>query len=328
MKRQIDKSSPRVHDLVLFKTKNDTHVKEIDRYSFERIDQENKIKLVTDYRPFGSHFQYSIFIDNQSLALITEIKIKIKFPFFFILSRYFPPTTKIPNLKTEKNVKQINFEFDKLNEENNEEIHLHFTPESLENIGEIRTIVTYVNNKNTIRVLDSGSTKVTVDKINIEPKVVPSSYVREFSQTPGIKKAIKSMGVGINYQIESEIYFEILEKILYDRFFQLVTKDLNKKILWYFGTESIVKKDVLVIGQIISNKIELIALSQNQYLLISVLTQISNDFKNHLISNRFVDSKFDFYDLECKNCGAILPYFPQKMQKIACINCNFQQVIW
>ena len=32
--------------------------------------------------------------------------------------------------------------------------------------------------------------------------------------------------------------------------------------------------------------------------------------------------------LECKNCGAILSYFPQKSQSIECQNCNYEQTIW
>lgn len=327
-KKENDKSPLKVHDLVFFKTKDDTRAKEIDTYSFEKVEQEDKIKLATDYKPFGSHFQYSILIDNQSSAPITEMKIKIKFPEFFTFSRCFPPTINIPNIKTKKNIKQINLEFDELNEKSNKQIHLHFTPNSLDNMGEIRTIVTYVNSKDTIRVLDSKPAEITVDRITIEPKVVPSSFIREFAQQPGIKKTIKSMGVGIKRQIDPEIFFEILEQLFFISNFQLVAKDLDKRILWYFGTESMIKEDVLVIGQIISNKIEIIASSPNHYLLISLLTQISNDFKNHLISNGIVKSKDDVYDLECKNCGAIFPYFPQKRKTIECKNCNYEQIIW
>ena len=96
----------------------------------------------------------------------------------------------------------------------------------------------------------------------------------------------------------------------------------------FFGTESIIKEDVLTIGQIVSNKIEIIASSSNHYLLISFLTQISNDFKNYLISYGIMKSKEKVYDLECKNCGAILTYFPKKNESIECKNCNYEQTIW
>lgn len=327
-KKKIDESSLKPHGIVFFKIKEDVRAKEIDKYTFEKVDQEDKIKLTTDYRPFGNHFQYTIFIDNQSQAPITEIKIKIKFPEFFIFSRWYPPTIYVPTIKTQQNISQINVELDELNEKSNKQIHLHFTPDSLDKSGEIRTIITYVNNKDTVRVLDSRPTEITLDNIIIEPKVVPSSYLRQFSQTPGIKKVIKSMGIGIKYQRDPEILFEILELIFFARNFQLVSKDLNKKILWYFGTESIIKEDVLVIGQVLSNKIDIIASSSNHYLLILLLTLISNDLKTHLISKGIIDGKDEIHNLECKNCGAILPYFPQKRESVQCKNCNNEQIIW
>jgi len=327
-KKENNKSSFKMQGIVFFKIKDDTQAKKVKPYFYEKVDQEDKIKLATDFRPYGSHFQYSIFIDNQSSAPVTEMKIKIKFPEFLTFSKYYPQSITCSGIKTEKNIKQINLEINELIEKTNQQIHLHFTANSLDNVGEIRTIVTYVNNRNTIRVLDSRPSEITINGIIIEPKVVPSSFIREFAQQRGIKKAIKSMGIGIKHQIDPEMFFEILEQLFNLRNFQLVSKDLTKKILWYFGTESMIKEDVLVIGQIISNKIEIIASSPNHYLIISLLIKISNDLNNYLISNGIINSKDDIYDLECKNCGAILPYFPPKRKPIECKNCKYEQVIW
>ncbi|MFX0003271.1 MAG: hypothetical protein ACFE9C_12670 [Candidatus Hodarchaeota archaeon] len=327
-KKKINESSLKPHDIVFFKIKEDEQAKKIEIFSFEKVDQEDKIKLATDYRPFGNHFQYTIFIDNQSLAPITEVKIKIKFPEFFVFSRFYPPTINIHTIKTQQNISQINVELNELNEKSNKQIHFHFTPDSLDKTGELRTIVTYVNNKDTVRVLDSRPTEITLDNIIIEPKVVPSSYLRQFSEIPEIKKVKKSMGIGFKYKKDPEILFEILELIFFTRNFQMVSKDLDKKILWYFGTEAIIKEDVLVIGQILSNKIEIIAISPNHYLLISLLTLINNDLKKQLVSKGIIDTKDEIYNLECKNCGAILPYFPQKREPVQCKNCNYEQIIW
>lgn len=327
-KKEINKSPLKAHDLVIFKTEETPKTKEVDTYSFEKVNQEDKIKLTTDFRPFSNHFQYSIFIDNQSLAPITEVKIKIKFPEFFTFLRCYPSTINTPNIKIERNVKQINFEFDEINENSNKQVHFHFTPTSLDNTGEIRTIITYVNNKDTVRVLDSRPTEIKVDGVIIEPKVVPSSFIREFFQQPGIKKTIKSIGIGTVHPIDRELLFEVLAHLFYIRNFQLVAKDPQKKILWFFGTESLIREDVLVIGQITSNKIEFIASSLNHYLLISLLTQISIDFKDLLISNEIITSNDEIYDLECRNCGSIFPYFPRKNESVVCKNCNYEQVIW
>ncbi|MFW9999179.1 MAG: hypothetical protein ACFE9Q_05085 [Candidatus Hodarchaeota archaeon] len=327
-KKENEKSSYHPHDLVYFKTEEDNESKAIKSYSFEKIDQEDKIKLVNNFQPFGSHFQFSILLDNQSFAPITDLKIKINIPNFLTLSRVYPPTIALPRLISNKDSNHLTLEFDELNEKSNKQIHLHFNPNALDRKGEIRTIVSYVNNKDTIRVLDSRPAEITVDNISIEPKVVPSSFIRDFSQTPGIKKAIKSMGIAIDHEIDPDIHFDILEKIFLFNNFQLVTKDIEKKILWYFGTESLLKEDILAIGQIVSNKVEIIATSLNHYLLVSFLTLISNDFKEGLLLNGIIKSKEQIFDLECKFCGATLPYLPNQGISIECKNCNNEQIVW
>ncbi|NVM37527.1 MAG: hypothetical protein HWN81_18165 [Candidatus Lokiarchaeota archaeon] len=327
-KKEKEVDPYKAKNLVIFKEEEESQSKTVDKYTFEKVDQEYKIRCKCDFSPFGSHFRYSIFIENQSLAPVTEMKIKIRFPEFLTLIRAFPPKISIPQMITDEQTNQINFDFDELNEKSNKQIHLHFSPNSLDKTGDIRTIVTYVNNKDTVRVIDSRPANITVDKIALEPKVVPSSFIREFSLQPGIKKVIKSMGIGIEHQVHSEIIYDILEQLFSIYNFQLVAKDVEKRILWYFGTESVIKEDILAIGQILSNKIEIIASSLNHYLLISFLTQISNDFKQFLILNGIINSEDKVHDLECKNCGVILAYFPQKSQTIECQNCNYEQTIW
>ena len=327
-KKENNKGSYQPHDLVYFKNEEDTKTKAIENYTFEKIDQEDKIKLVNDFKPFGGHFQYSILIDNQSLAPITELKIKVKIPQFLALARCYPPTINISSFTTNENSNQFTLEFDELNEKTNKQIHLHFIPNTLDNRGEIRTIVTYVNNKDTVRVLDSRPAEIVVDNISIEPKVVPSSYIREFSQMAGIKKAIKSMGIAFAQQLDFEVFFDLLEQIFVFNNFQMVAKDPEKKIIWFFGTEVLTKDDILAVGQVVSNKIEIIASSLNHYLLVSFLTLFSNDFKEAVLLNGIIQSKDQVYDLNCKYCGAILQYFPYQGDSIECNNCNKGQIVW
>jgi hypothetical protein len=327
-KKENDKRSYQPHDIVYFKTEEDNESKVIENYTFEKIDQEDKIKLANDFQPFGGHFQYIILVDNQSLAPITELKIKVKVPQFLTLSRCYPTTINIANIKTEDNSNHLNLEFNELNEKSNKQIHLHFIPNALDKRGEIRTIVTYVNNKDTIRVLDSRPAEIVVDSIIIEPKVVPSSFIREFSQNSGIKKAIKSMGIAFAQKLDFEVFFDLLEQIFVFNNFQMVAKDPEKKILWFFGTEAMTKDDILAVGQIISNKIEIIASSFNHYLLVSFLTLFSNDFKEALLLNGIIQSKDQVYDLYCKYCGATLPYFPYQGDSIECSMCKNAQIIW
>ena len=326
-KKQKTESNP-TQDLVIFKNEAATKIKKSDKFTFEKIDQEDKIKFLKDFRPYGGHYVLSIQLFNESLAPISEVKVKISFPLFFTITRSYPPTLYIPESFEEEGMSKVNIEFDELNERSSKQINLHFAPLSLGNEGEIRTIVTYVNNKDYVRVIDSDPVSIILDKITINPKIIPSSYIREFSQIPGMKRAIISLGVGILSKGDPGLYFNILEQVFLRKNLQLIAKDADKKILWFFGSDLESRDDVLVVGQIVSDKVEIIATSKNHHVLISFLTLFSNEFKEQILIRELTTSLDQIYDLECKYCGAILPFFPKKGEEIVCSKCNYEQLVW
>ena len=88
------------------------------------------------------------------------------------------------------------------------------------------------------------------------------------------------------------------------------------------------RDDILVIGQIISDKIEIIATSKNHHVLISFLTSFSNEFKELILTREIVNAPDHIFDLECESCGGILPYFPKRGREIECPKCNYKQMVW
>jgi hypothetical protein len=322
------RSSDPTQNLVIFNNKDATKIKKSDKFKFESIDQEDKIKLLSDFKPYGGHYVLSNQLINDSLAPITEVRIKFSFPLFFKLTRSYPPTTYIPEPIEEGGLSKINLEFDELNERSSKQINLHFTPLSLGNKGEIRTIVTYVNNKDFVRVVDSDPIEIMLDNITINPKIIPSSYIKEFSQIPSMKRAIKSLGVGIVGKGDPDLYFNILEQIFIRNNLQLIAKDPIKRTIWYFGADLESRDDVLVIGQIVSDKVEIITTSKNHHILILFLTLFSSEFKEQILQREFISSHEQIYDLECKYCGAILPLFPKRGEEIVCKNCEYEQIVW
>jgi len=316
-----------IHELVIFKTKEEKQSKIVDQYSFEEIDQENMVVLKNLFVPFAAHYRYSIILENQSLAPISDVKIKVTYPEFLKLTRS-KAIVHLPETVKKEDKKQITIEFAELNEKSNKQIHLHFSPMTLDANGELRTVVSFVNNKDFIRVLTSNPAIVYIDKITIEPKIIPSTFIGEFSKSPGIKKVIKSLGIGAHKKIKIEMCFDILEQILFIRNFQLIAKDANKQILWFFGDELESKAEILIIAQIVLRKVEIIGISQNQHLLISLLTLLTRDFEDRFLFDGIINKRTEVYNLECKYCGAILPNFPKKGKSIECKNCNYEQVIW
>ncbi|MFW9773992.1 MAG: hypothetical protein ACFFEO_17705 [Candidatus Thorarchaeota archaeon] len=323
-----DKPSNHAKNFILFESKEQKRPRKILAYSFESVDQENRIKLITDFKPYGGHYLYTIELLNESFASITDVKMKIFYSNFLTITRNFPPTLYIPGPVIEGDSFKISIDFDEINERSQKDIQLHFSPLSLGHRGEIKTIVTFVNSKDFIRVVNSDPVELLLDEITIIPKIIPSTYIREFSQIPGMKRAIISMGVGTSATLNPEIYFNLLEQVFLRNNLQLISKDKERMILWYFGAELESKDDVLLIGQIVSNKIELIGTSKNHQVLISFITLFSNKLREEIIARGIVDSLDRIHDLDCKFCGTVLPYFPRQDEEIQCNKCKYEQIVW
>ncbi len=329
-KKNRDQDQEDMHELLLFREPTAQEIKRFESVSLEYIDQEDKINLLCKSEPFGGNYLYSLVISNKSVDPITEIKIRVRMPRFLKLCRSTPPTITIETINFEEDEEetQVKIEFEILKGKAQKQINLYFCPLSLEEKGEIRSSVTFVNNVDFVRAIDTDAITIQFDPFNIERKILPSAEVKKFLQNPGIKKAIKSIGIGIEKFFDENYYFNQINKIIQDQNFQLIIKDNDNKIVWFYGTELVSGKDVLVIGQINSGKIEWLAASQNHSLLISILTKFVNTFKEEMIILSQINSDDQIYHLECKYCGNILSSFPGKGKSIECNKCNYEQVIW
>ncbi|MHA1147706.1 MAG: hypothetical protein ACTSR8_05635 [Promethearchaeota archaeon] len=327
--RGSDPNNRKIQGLVLFKKQIEELDNTLDDYSLESVDQEDKIKLLSEMAPFGSEYRYSIIVANQSIAPITDIKIRVKYPNFLHLARISPPVVSIKaHDDFDKILTQITIELDELDGNTKKQLNFYFCPITLNVEGEIATYITFVNNKDFVRVLNSDPINIVIKQITIEPKIIPSYQVGSFLQKEGIKKAIKSLGVGIENDRNFGLYFNHIEQIIRAHNFQLIAKDEVKRIAWFFGTELESKEEILIIGQIVNNKVEILATSNKHHILISLLTKISKDLINRIISAKHISSEEEIYELECKYCGAVLPYFPIKGETITCKICNSEQMVW
>ena len=318
-----------VHGLVLFKSKTKQEKQALDEYELESVDQENKIKLRAQLVPFGASYRYSIVIANQSPAEITEIKIRIKFPDFLELYRISPPTIGLKSMDQEEtDLTQISLELEELLGNSKKQINIYLHPKELNKSGEITTYVTYVNIQDYVRVLNSESAELILKPVTLGPKIMPSHLINQFLQKEDVKKVIKSMGVAKINDKSFALYLNIMDQILRSNHLQLIARDDDKQIVWYFGKELESGNDVLVIGQIVSHKIEFIAASKIHQTLIAILTKLANNFTRRLMSTGHVSSEHEVIGLECKYCGAILPRFPNKGESIECKNCNNEYIVW
>ncbi len=317
-----------IKGLVVFREDKSQKAKKEEDIPLEYIDQEDKIKLVYDFKPFGASFLFSLLIINQSLAPITEIKIRVRYPDFLFLARSNPPTVSIDSLDIEEGEFQTKIEFETIEKKSNEQVNFFFSPTRLEEKGLIRAFITFVNNTDFVRALDSEPIIIEFDPIMIERKILPTSEVSKFLNREGIKKAIKSIGIAIDTPYGDDYYFTLIQQTVEHFNFQRIIAQKEKKIAWYFGTELVSGQDILVIGQVDAHKLEWLCASREPSILISLLTNFYNEFLNRLVINNVITSVDQIIDLECKNCGAILPKFPKKGAELECPNCKYEQTVW
>lgn len=334
-KKNNDQNPEDTHELLLFDSLSVQKSKKVEPEPLEYIDQENKIKMIYKLVTFGGNYLYSLLIMNQSADPITEVKIRIIIPDFFRLSRSTPPTVTIESLKSDDEgnkegyiEKQVKMEFELLNGNSQKQINLYLCPLKLEMKGKIRSFITFVNNADFIRAIDTDSINIELDPFSIERKIIPQSEIKRFLEKPWIRKANKSIGIGLEGIFDEDYFFEQIIKTIQDSNFQLILKNHSNKISWFCGTDLVSGNDILVIGQIVTGKIEWLAASINPHLIISILTNFVNEFKREMILLGHISSEDQVFQLECKYCGNVLPYFPGKSKTIECNKCNYEQTIW
>jgi len=327
--RKAPSNERNIKGLVVFREEEaQKEQKQQETVPIEYIDQEVKIKLVYDFKAFGANYLFSLLIANQSLAPISETKVRVRYPDFLILSRSDPPTVSIDSFDIEEGEFQTRIEFEIIEKQSEKQVNLFFNPTRLEDEGTIRAYITFVNNNDFVRALDSEPIMIRFDPIAIERKILPTSEVSKFLNRKGIKKAIKSVGIAIDDPFDDEYYFKMIQQTIQEFNFQLITEQKEKKIAWYFGTDLVSGEDILVIGQIEANKLEWRCASQEPSVLISLLTNIHNEFINRLVINNVITDVNQVINLECRYCGTILPKFPKKGALIECPKCEYEQIVW
>ena len=315
-------------DLVVFKKEKRVKVIEQEIITTEQIDQEDKIKIVHEFKPFGSSYRYTLLIANQSKAPILEAKLKVRFPEFVDLIRCHPAECNNGLVTMEDGVKQLKIQAKKVDANSQLQYSFFLTPLYLEAKGEIRSFLTFINSQDYVRALDSKPILTIFSPISIERKILPTSQIKAFSENQQNKRAIRSIGIASNEKFNQDLYFNLLQQVMEDQNYQLITKIDKSRVAWYFGMDLVSGLDVLVVAQIIKNKVEWFAVCNNPHVIISVLTKLVNEFIVLLIFRKLIEAPSQVFNLECENCGAVLPYFPKKGESIKCENCTIPQIVW
>ncbi|MFX1302564.1 MAG: hypothetical protein ACFFC1_12455 [Promethearchaeota archaeon] len=322
--------SNKIQGLVIFKRKKAYPSKKADSYTVEKINKEDKIKFVNNLSPQSNRYIYSIALNNNGSSPISEVKIKVISPKFLSYLGCFPLTIKtLPiNEEDQEEVKIIEIELGELKELSSQEIRFQFTPYVSPAASEFKSIITYVNNKGKLKILNSKPIKIQIAKLILTPKIIPSSQIREFTQLTDTKRVAMSFGIGISKKKNLNKYFDMIEHILQFQNLQLIRKNKERGILWFCGTETQSGSDILTLSKIGSNQIDIIVFSKNPIILASFLYSFTKILREQVSLKKILKSKIKIFELVCINCGDILSYFPRKGESIICNKCNYKQIVW
>jgi len=121
-------------------------------------------------------------------------------------------------------------EFELLNGNSQKQINLYLCPLYLEKKGKIRSFITFVNNKDYIRAIDTDSINIELPPFSIERKIIPQSEIKRFLEKPWIKKANKSIGIEFDGEFDENYFFEQILRTIQLVNFQLILKNQSNKI--------------------------------------------------------------------------------------------------
>ncbi|MFW9785453.1 MAG: hypothetical protein ACFFFB_24440, partial [Candidatus Heimdallarchaeota archaeon] len=226
MGEEEDKKA-KIQGPVIFKTFTPNQVEKKEEHSVEKIDEEDGIILINKLNPQANRYQYSLILKNNSNFPISDAKLEVVSPKFLTIAGCFPKTVDIVPLKEddEDSHKSYGIKLDKLREKSSKEIQIHFTPNTLHATAKLQTILTYMNHKAKLKNLKSQTTEIQIDQITVTPKVILSSEIREFSQLPGNKRILYSIGIGTNKKINTDKILDDMKNFFQFHSFQLITKD-------------------------------------------------------------------------------------------------------
>ncbi|MCP4761722.1 MAG: hypothetical protein GY870_08070 [archaeon] len=286
----------------------------------KETSQEDFIKLIANISYVGSHVRVGIKAINNSDYPISEVTVKLIFSENLELFRLKPKYDFTPISSG------ISIKLPKLKEKGNTTVYIYYKPISLGD-GEITGQFQYVNNKDFVRFIRIENLTYDLNPPKMIVKEIPTFEVEKFIQQENIKRDIRSYG--LPDKLIPLGAFNHLIQIVKSFNFKLITKiELpDQNIAWFFGETEDKKTDVMIVAQIIANKIEFYASSFNEQVISALLTAFSIDLKKRIVNSRVVENEDEIYDLYCENCAGILPYFPKPGEKVICKWCNTENLV-
>lgn len=281
----------------------------------KETSQEDLIRLEVHLSYTGSNIRIALSISNNSDKSITEVTIKL------IYSETLEFSHVTPEFESSILSSGLSINLPNLMSNSKTSLKIYFKSETL-GMGSIKGQLQYVNYQDFVRFIRIEPLYYDLNPPSIIPLNVSKLTLENFSKMDGLKKDIRSYGLPDN--INPKVVFNHIMSIIEHYNFQLISKieEKDQYIAWYFGQTTDKENNIMVVGQIVNKKIEFYASGFKEQLLSALLTGFSVNIKKRLVNSRAVESEDEIYELYCKKCGGVLPYFPKPAEPIKCKWCG------
>lgn len=295
--------------------------KEFIKTETRETSQEDLVKLIVKLGYVGSNIKVGIEIINNSDSSINEVNIKILYSNIKLF--YIKPKHEYNSLES-----GISIRFPNIKSKEKYVLDIFFKPEEV-GIGEIKGQFQYVNFKDFVRFIRIEKLFYDITPPSVVSKEISLDEIQAFNKKKENKKDIRSYG--LPDKLSPMGAFNHLIQIIRSYNFKLVERSEkpNNLISWFFGQTEIDDQEleILIVGQIVNSKIEFFASSQNEQIISAFLTAFSIDLKKRIINSRVVGDENEIFDLYCKNCSGVLPFFPPVGKTVECIYCKFENFV-
>ncbi|MHA1699631.1 MAG: hypothetical protein ACTSWN_12375 [Promethearchaeota archaeon] len=289
-----------------------------DMNSACKDSKSGNLKLEIEELKDPSRVVLRLKLQNLSNGEVKQISIKVLLPDRIKIFRIEPDFLMRRDYGIEIQVARIN-------PQSYRRILIYLTPYEC-NDFEISFFVQYVD--------DGGMYNSIEEKIVVKvqmPELIIKENVNEDDLSRLVQRDLPYRGVrsfGLPKSANLNKVFSILKNLVIANKFKIIREKSSDEncyfIAWCHSSykEQDEHLDIVLIIQILNNKLELFTMGQKPENVINSLTYISSRISNEFIKKKIIQDTDSLHELYCLSCGGILPICPEPGRLYTCTFCG------
>jgi hypothetical protein len=294
---------------------------------FSRAKESNKsegISLETRFGFAGYKLKIKIIITNSSPTSITNGKVKLAYPPELHVISIFP------NLDKEIIGDSIALNFGEVKENSSIILAILFRQEKYTSVN-IQGTLQYTTSSGFARLLRIEPSTSVYMLPQFAAGTLSPEEIADFMKDQSNMKHILAFGVPKSIsEAQAQYYMEQVVSFLgFINISKVIKKDMSMS--FYSGqteTPDGTILQMLVVPQVKNNTMQIYAAGKNDEIIISLLRTLGYQVEQVLQADNVISTESFLIDLNCINCGAVLPNNCAQGEEIVCRFCRTSQTPW